>query len=266
MNKIHRKENNVAIALVANFKFLRKHFNRLLMEIRNYGKFDGEVIVITSIFCPTFLIKYLDKKNNVKVIRFKKIKFSKQTEYSLDNLETYLDPNRNKTKKFQWHKLHLFDEKLKNWDSILYLDINMHIHFDLMPILDINVKDKFLARADSYPKYDKDLSTQFDNTNFLFLNLNDKYDLSIKHYFQTGVMLYDTELIDLNTKQNIINIVEEFPISTTNEQGILNLFFIHHLNKYEELPSYIEDYRTYFYWKQKGVKTIITKQNREQYK
>ena len=56
----------------------------------------------------------------------------------MNNLQTFNDPNRNKTKKFQWHKLHLFDEYMKNWDYIFYLDINMNIHYDINKILDIS--------------------------------------------------------------------------------------------------------------------------------
>ena len=256
----------VAIALVGNFKFLRKHFVRIFFEIRNIGKYNGPIVVITTKLCPTFLIKFLNKKNNICILRFRKIKFSKKTELILNNLETYQEPNRNKTKKFQWHKLHLFDERLKNWDKIFYLDINMNIHFELEKILNIKTKNKLLARADSFPSYDRELATQFDSTNKIYSILSNKYDLNISNYFQTGIMYFDTEIITSNTKKDILKIVERFPISTTNEQGILNLYFIFHINKYEELPPKVDEFTTYFYWKETNKKTIITKQNTPQFK
>lgn len=258
--------DKIAIALVGNFKFLRKNFSRIFYEIRNIGNFKGPIVLITTRFCPTFLIKFLNKKNDIYVLRFKKIKFNKKTRVILSNLETYLEPNRYKTKKFQWHKLHLFDEKLKNWDKIFYLDINMNIHFKLEKILNIKTENKFLARADSYPSYDRKLATQFDTTNKLYSVLSNQYDLNISNYFQTGVMYFDTEIITANTKKDILQIVEKFPISTTNEQGILNLYFIFHLNKYEELPPKVNEFTTYFYWKEDNKKTIITKKNTPQNK
>lgn len=257
---------DVAIALVADFKFLKIHFKRIFLEIRKIGNYQGPIIVITTLLCPTFLIKFLNKKNNIFILRFKKIKFSKFAENSLNNLETNFQPNRNKYKKFQWHKLHLFDEKIKNWEYIFYLDINMNIHFELESILNIRNSNSLMARADAYPSYDRNLSTQFDNTNNLYESLKNKYDLTIVNYFQTGVMYFDTAIIESSTKKEILEIVENYPISTTNEQGILNLYFIFHQNKYIELPSTVRDYTTYFYWKNKDTKTIITKQNTPQTK
>jgi hypothetical protein len=118
------------VAVVSNFKFLKNNFNNLYDQLRVRGNYQGEILIITSKFTPCFLIRSIRKKNQVKVLRFKNIKFDKITELELNNLETFNDPNRNLTKKFQWHKLHLFDERMKNWDYVFYLDINMKIHYD----------------------------------------------------------------------------------------------------------------------------------------
>ena len=254
-------DEKFAIAIVSNFKFLRKHFKRLFFEIRNVGKFDGTIVLITTLFCPTFLLPIISRKNKVKVLRFKRIKFSKKVENSLNNLETYLDPNRNKTKKFQWHKIHLFDERIKYWEKILYIDINMHIHHELNGIFSINNRNTFMARADAYPKYDRPLSSQFDLTQNLSELLLKTYDLSIVDYFQTGVMFFDTGILEESTKKDILKLVDKYPLSTTNEQGILNIYFIFHRKIYKELPEKLGEYITYFYWKEDGKKTIITKQN-----
>ena len=129
----------------------------------------------------------------------------------MNNLKTFNDPNRNKTKKFQWHKLHLFDEYLKNWDYIFYLDINMNIHYDLNKILDISPTNCFMARVDTYPNYDRELKSQFDQTHSLFAMLEENYKLEVQNYFQTGVMYFDTNIIEKNTKNEIINLVKTYP-------------------------------------------------------
>ena len=49
------------------------------------------------------------------------------------------------------------------------------------------------------------------------------------------------------------------------EQGILNLYF-QRINKYVELPEYVEDNLLFYYWKSKNKKVLITKQSREQFK
>ncbi len=254
------------IAVVSDFKFLNKNFNNLFYQLRGNGKYSGELLIITSKLTPTFLIRSIRKKHNVKVLRFKKIKFDRKTEFELNNIETFDDPNRNKTKKFQWHKLHLFDEYLKNWDHVFYLDINMNIHHDINRILDLSPNHHFMARADAFPDYDRDLKTQFDQTHPLFKNLEKKYKLEVQDYFQTGVMYFDTNIINKNTKDEIINLVKKYPITKTNEQGVLNLYFYLDKKVYRELPSEIDGFTTYFYWKIANKKTMITKQLVEQNK
>ena len=54
--------------------------------------------------------------------------------------------------------------------------------------------------------------------------------------------------------------------SITNEQGILNLYFLFINKKYSELDLYIDGKLTYFYWKTKDSEVIITKSLRQQYK
>jgi hypothetical protein len=261
-----QKNNKLAIAVVGDFKYLRRYLFSFIKQVRVVGKYKGEILVITSLFTPAILLKIILRDEKIKVFRFKRIKFSKSTNDTLNKINVLGKPNRNKTKKFQWHKFHLFDEKLKIWDQIFYIDINMKIHFDINPILELNPTNKLFARADSYPRYDHDLSSQFFKESIYYEKLNKNYDLSKKDYFQTGIMFYDTKIIKKDTKDNLIKLVEKFPLSTTNEQGIMNLHFGFDIKNYQELDVNVGEYVTYYYWMKKGEKIIITKQSREQYK
>ena len=138
--------------------------------------------------------------------------------------------------------------------------------YDINPLLELSQKNKLLARADSYPDYKKSLSSQFDKTTKSFEDLNNNFDLNITNYFQTGLMFYDTNLITNSTKNEIINLVEKYPISVTNEQGIMNIYFIFIKKCYEEFPEKIDDKITYFYWMIKNKEIVITKQGVEKYK
>jgi len=259
-------DKKIAIATVGNFKYLRKNINNFLKELRNNGKYRGEVIIITSYFTPTFLFRSLLFDKSIQIYRFKKIKFDRQTDTSLSGLETGKEPNRHLTKNFQWHKLNLFDKKLNEWDYIFYLDINMRIHYDLNLILKDKPKNSLLARSDSYPDFERELSSQFDQNHSLYKKLNSQYNLSRADYFQTGVMYFDTSIIKQNTKEEILKLVKDFPISITNEQGILNIYFLYHKKLFKELKTEVDDFITYYYWLVKNKKIIITKQNRVKYK
>ena len=52
---------------------------------------------------------------------------------------------------------------MKTWNYILYLDINLTIHFDINPLLKLHPAEKFF-KADGYPDYNKKLICQFDTS------------------------------------------------------------------------------------------------------
>ena len=43
--------------------------------------------------------------------------------------------------------------------------------------------------------------------------------------------------------------IKLYPISRTNEQAIMNLYFIFNKNLYEQIPKTIDNVDTYSYWK-----------------
>ena len=153
----------------------------------------------------------------------------------------------------------IFRKDKKKWDYIFYLDINMTIHEDINPILKILPKNEILARADGFPNYEWKLKSQFDTTNEIFNELEQIFNLNTVNYFQTGILYFDTKIIEKNTFKEIIDLVNRFPISITNEQGILNLYFKYVNPKYSELVDYIDGKLSYFYWYDKADKTIISK-------
>ena len=258
--------NSTVVAVLANNKYLRKYFNNFISQLRVNGKYNGEVLIITSYFTPTFLIQNIRKDKKVRVVRFKNINFSAKTINNLKNLNTGLQPNRYKTKKFQWNKLHLFDIFFKKWDFVFYLDINMQIHHDINNILNLKPKNVLYARSDSYPENKRTLSSQFDTEHKIYDKLSKKFNLNTTKYFQTCILYFDTKIINPNTKKEIVELVDKYPLSITNEQGIMNLYFKFQLGVYKELPLKIENKTSYFYWLLENEEVIMTKQNRIQYK
>lgn len=260
------KENKIAVAVVGNFKFLKTHASTFISNLRNQGRYKGELLIITSVFTPTFLIKNIKKDINVTVIRLPKIKFDKKTEKRFLGLNTNNQPNRFKTKNFQWFKLNLFHTRLKEWDKIFYLDINLTIHKDLTDLMKINVRDSFLAKADGYPDYERLLISQFDETQPEIKQMETIFNLKDNNYFQTGLMYFDTSIIYKDMIDDILKIAKEFPISITNEQGILNLYFQNRNGVYKELPEFLGDDVIYYYWMIENKNILITKQLVEKYK
>ena len=259
-----KSKNSVAVCVVGNFKYLRKYLNKFINQVRETGKFDGDIIVLTSFFNPTFLLR-LSSKEKVNFIRFKKIKFDRLTNESLSSLNTNGQPNRHTHKNFQWHKVHLFDEKLTNWNYVFYIDINMSIHKSILPIIEKKPLGSLYANRDYQKNSIWQLKHQFDNTHHSFFQLEKDYDLSIKDYFQTGILFFDTNIINKSTKEDILKLVKKYPYSLTNEQAIMNLYFIFERKLYKELSTTTGNARTYSYWKDDS-ESRITKQLVPQYK
>lgn len=246
-----------AVCFVADFRYLYKNFTRVYKELREKGKYKGDILIITNLLTPAFLINKVRKKNKVYIYRFKNIKFNKTTETSLNNLN--VKTNRHTEKNFQWNKLYLFHKKIKKWKFILYIDINMSIHHDINPILNIKPENRLFARADGYPEYIWKLSSQFDKSSKYYKKLSNNFNLDRTDYFQTGLMYFDTEIINESTFTEIVNLVNKYPLTITNEQGILNLYFLFINKKYEELETFINNKLTYFYWMLDEKEVIITK-------
>ena len=112
-------------------------------QLRQSGNYSGDILIITNIFSPTFLIKSVRSDSKVKVFRFKRIKFNKETHSTLKNLIP--KPSRHVTKKLPMAQVIFVSQKLRKWKYIFYLDINMNIHHDINPVLDVTPEKKFFV-------------------------------------------------------------------------------------------------------------------------
>ena len=42
------KEDSIAICVVGNFKFLRRYLNKFIIQVRENGCYEGDIVVLTS--------------------------------------------------------------------------------------------------------------------------------------------------------------------------------------------------------------------------
>jgi hypothetical protein len=212
-------------------------------QLLTNGKFGGDIVLIIGDDLETETINNDEfiNSNNIIVKKFKNITFHIETNTKLESIKV---DGRNINKKFQWHKLHVFDVFFKNWDYVFYLDCGMKIHGDIDKILKTRKEGCLVAQSDNYPNNGWDLAIQFDKTDPIFNTLNQKYSLNID-YPQTGIMLFDTKIISDNLINNLINLTCEFPITRTNEQAIIALYFTNIEKRWVLIP--IGDEETYYY-------------------
>ena len=234
---------NTCVVFLCNKKYFNKFINSCNQLITN-GKYSGNIcLVIGDDLNNDNLIKSnFIKNNNILVKYFPDISFPNDFNINIKNVKS---DGRNINKKFQWHKLHLFNTFFKQWDYIFYLDCGIKIFSDISPMLKECKQNTLLAHSDSYPSFQWKLHIQFYKTNIeYFKKLNNKYNLNID-YFQTTIMLYDTKIIENNTYDDLLNLSIEYPISRTNEQSIIALYFTNIKPYWKQIKTHNKN--TYFY-------------------
>lgn len=163
-------------------------------------------------------------------------------------------------KRFQFHKLNLFNTWFKQWNYIYYLDCGITIFSDISPMLKCAKKDKLVAHSDAYDSYVWKLNTQFDMTmNPYATDLANNFNIHCD-YFQTTIMFYDTSIIHDDTFTKLYSLMLRFPNTITNDQGIIALYFTNIVPTFEQIA--IRDESTYYYdylRRVKGVPYIMLK-------
>jgi hypothetical protein len=220
-------EYKKCVVLMTDKNYINKCI-KTISDIQGVGNYKGTIILLSSPDIPDYVF---DGLQNVLIKRFDLI----DIEYLLSKIKErpYIKPNdgRHFTKTFQWHKIHLFDEYFKQWKYVFYIDAGVTIFKDINVFFELAKENTLLAHSDNYPTYEWDLSHQFD-TNYLekYEELHNRINLH-RDSFQTSIMLYDTTVIKKDTKQELIKLMNEYPICRNNEQSLFNIYFngIYHI-------------------------------------
>ena len=234
------------VVLVSNNKYFFKAKNTI-KDIRNIGEYNGDLVFV---YGDDISKNQLEELQTYHVIPkyFKDIDLREV----LNKLNTrpYKGLDRKLGKMFCFHKFYLFDLYFKKWRKIFYLDCGMNIYKPIEPFFHINCDNKVLANSDSQPKYKWKLNIQFNQNSYpeIYQKLSQNFELNID-YFQSTILVYDTNIIEYDTFDRLRNLLYEYPIGMTNDQAIMNLLFNCQLKIWEQVPlkrknNYLYDYKT----------------------
>jgi len=229
--------DSFCVAFVCNFRYLDKFFDTCKSLI-DVGEYDGPIVLIVGNDINVDALNkhpFIKTHNRILVKYFPDVVFCKEVSAKIDKTNTQC--GKFGYKLFQYHKYHLFTPFFKQWRYVFYIDCGAKIYNNIAPILQTATPDTLLAHSDAYPTYQWKLSCQF-------LDLNSDFDLTTD-YFQSTIMLFDTSIIEDDTFQQLYELTEKYPVSTTNDQGILNLYFNCIKKKWKQIP--MENNSTYFY-------------------
>lgn len=236
------------IILMSNKLYLDKAKNTI-NQIRDIGKYQDDIVLLIgndlkdeTINIDKVIVKYfpdIDRSSIIEILKYKPI----------------TSDGREFIKPFQWHKIHIFDTYFKRWKKCMYIDAGMHIFNTIDKIINLDCTNKLLAHSDAYPTFEWKLKIQFNDTYFseLYNELYSKYNLEVD-YFQSGILLYDTNIIEENTKDDLLELSNKYINSKTNEQGIMNLYFNCIRKVWEPIKIKDDQIHYYDYWERDDLK------------
>lgn len=214
---------NTTFVLITDLNYFHKA-KRTIVDLRSKGKWNGDIVLITIDFNLTVNFKDF---HNIIEISFPKIDKS--------NLLASIGKNgfssgdkRELNKLNQWEKLHVFDDYFKQWNRVIFMDAGLRILDEVSYLLELDYKDKILAPCDDTPTVKKLFKDQLSYDNPLLIDklINNYGDYIFNSsYMLNCIWIYDTKILDICNKSELIEAMNEYTICKTNEMTIMNLLF-----------------------------------------
>jgi hypothetical protein len=226
------------------------YFNRAkrtIIDLRTKGNWKDDIVLITIDF--DLNTNFKDYYNIIEV-KFPLIDKTELLNKIGKNGFSNSD-GREINKLNQWEKLHIFDKYFFKWDRVIYLDAGLRILDDIKFFLELDFKNKLLAPYDGkiYDKNKFNSQVSFDNNN-LIEKLKNIYGENIlnENYFLNCIWIYDTNILNLVNKNELIEAMNTWVFCKTNEMGIMNLIFHFKYNLWEPLPFKLSNDKILFDW------------------
>jgi hypothetical protein len=232
--------------LVTDSNYFNKA-KRTVIDLRSKGNWFGDIVLITIDF---HLNENFKQFYNVSEVQFDKIDktnlLSKIGENGFSNSD-----KREITKLNQWEKLHVFDNYFTKWNRVVFLDAGLRVLDDVKYLLELDYKCKLLAPTDGkhgeYNEFKCQLS--YDNHELIEKVKTDfGEDMLKESYFLNCIWIYDTEILKLCNKNQLIEAMNEYTLCKTNEMGIMNLLFAFKYHLWEPFPFKLDTGKILFDW------------------
>jgi hypothetical protein len=238
---------------------------RTIMDLRSIGKWDGTIMIISI---GDFSIPSLWKEfNHISEIHFPEIKEKYELlQYLKEPFPDTID-GREIQKLNQWEKLHVFDPFFLQWNRVVFLDAGLRVLDNVYDsLLKLNYKGSFLAPDDGgnfiSPNPNKLFKTQISTHNSIHLkNVFDHFgdDILNQSYFLNCIWVFDTSILHICKKQEMIQGILQFPICKTNEMTNMNLFLHFKYHLWKPFPIYKPlSHKYLFDWSEKNHPTQST--------
>ena len=218
-------------------------------DLRKIGKWNGDIVLITIDFV---LDEDYQKNYNIIEAKFPLIDKTKLLEKIGPNGFSNSD-KRELNKLNQWEKLHVFDDYFLKWDRVCFLDAGLRVLDDVKYLLELDYKTRILAPNDLSPNFRPEHNFKdqlsWDNLELIDLVKNDLGDqIFYGHYMLNCMWVYDTNILKICNKTQLIEAMNKYTLCKTNEMGIMNLLFHFKYNLWSEFPLKSSSGKYLFEW------------------
>jgi len=228
------QKEDTTFALICDAAYWEKA-KKTIIDLRSKGNWCGSIVLATIDFDLQTNFKDFYNITEVKFPHIDKTTLlEKIGQHGFSNSD-----KRELNKVNQWEKLHTFDEYFKSWDRVIFLDAGLRILDDVVHLLALDYKNKILAPIDgkhnAYNEFKCQLS--YDKPE-LISSLVDEFGSNILEstYMLNCIWIYDTHILNLCDKTQLIEAMNKYPFCRTNEMGIMNLLFHFKYHVWEPFP------------------------------
>ena len=243
-----RNKDTTVFTLITDVGYFVKA-KRTIIDLRTRGNWCSEIVLITIGFNAN---KNFMEFYNVTEVSFPSINKSNLIEkIGVNGFQDTTD-KREICKLNQWEKLHIFDEYFTKWSRVVYLDAGLRVLDDVKYLLELEYKDRILAPQDG-KLYDNALpfkcQMSYDNPG-LVADLQREFGDHIltSNYMLNCMWIYDTNILRLCDKAQLIEAMNKYPLCKTNEMGVMNIMFHFKYNLWERLPIKASNGKILFDW------------------
>ena len=244
-NDISKKDT--VFALVTDVNYFNKA-KRTIIDLRTKGNWTKEIVLIT-----------IDFNLNSNFKDFYQITEAKFPLIDKSNLLAKIGANgfkdttdkREIFKLNQWEKFHIFDEYFTQWQRVVYLDAGLRILEDVNYLLEIPFKNKIIAPKDGKLYDDQPFKCQISHDNLELIDIfkNEFGENKLEsNYFLNCMWIYDTDILSICNKTQLINAMNKYTFCKTNEMGIMNIMFHFKYNLWDRLPIHSSNNKILFDW------------------
>jgi hypothetical protein len=234
--------DSTVFVLITDEKYFAKA-KRTIIDLRSIGQWTGDIVLI-----PVGFSLPHNFRDYYRIIEKSFSPIDKSLLLEKLNHRPFPDTidQREIHKLNQWEKLHVFDPFFIRWKRVVFLDAGLRILDKVDYLLGLDYKNSFIAPDDGgnfiIPNPAKRFITQVSMSDPETLDrvLFDFGETILEsNYFLNCIWIYDTQILDICSKQEMIDAMTEYPICKTNEMTIMNLFLHFKYCLWKPFPVYI---------------------------